>query len=175
MWTNQNATGNLEEGDVVPYPPVLPMQAVSNRVQMLTIPEILKELEPYTGRFPKKAMPAAIRQREAIMPELLRVLEAVAAAPADWAQREDNMLPVFAIFLLAQFREKPAYPLLVTILSAPGGRRLVNLSGACLKSTREYLQMRNLSAGIVLLFAAQYLVLPLHEASAAGALGCWLF
>jgi len=44
----------------------------------MTIPEILKELEPHTGRFPKKAMQAAIEQREAITPELLRVVEAVA-------------------------------------------------------------------------------------------------
>src|SRR5664279_367382 len=86
----------------------------------MTIPEILKELEPYTGKFPMKAMRAAIEQREAITPELLRVLESVAAAPADWAGRKDNMLPIFAIFLLAQFREKPAYPLLVRIVSTPG-------------------------------------------------------
>jgi hypothetical protein len=26
----------------------------------MTVPEILKELEPYTGRFPKKAMLAAV-------------------------------------------------------------------------------------------------------------------
>jgi hypothetical protein len=86
----------------------------------MTIPEILKALEPYTGRFPMKAMRSAIEQREAIMPELLRVLESVAAAPVNWAERKDNMLPVFAIFLLAQFREKPAYPLLVKIVSTPG-------------------------------------------------------
>ena len=86
----------------------------------MTIPEILKELEPYTGKFPMKAMRAAIEQREAITPELLKVLESVAATPADWAERKDNMLPMFAIFLLAQFREKPVYPLLVKIVSAPG-------------------------------------------------------
>src|SRR5271169_4044046 len=86
----------------------------------MTIPEILKELEPYTGKFPMKAMRAAIEQREAITPELLRVLESVAAAPSEWAARKDNMLPLFAIFLLAQFREKPAYSLLVKIVSAPG-------------------------------------------------------
>ncbi len=86
----------------------------------MTIPEILKKLEPYTGKFPMKAMRAAIEQREAITPELLRVLESVAAAPSEWAGRKDNMLPLFAIFLLAQFREKPAYPLLVKIVSAPG-------------------------------------------------------
>ena len=33
---------------------------------MMTIPEILKELESYTGRFPMKAMRTAIEQREAI-------------------------------------------------------------------------------------------------------------
>ena len=87
---------------------------------MMTIPEILAELEPDTGRFPREALRAAIEQREAITPELLRVLESVAAAPAEWAGRKDNMLPLFAIFLLAQFREKPAYPLLVKIVSAPG-------------------------------------------------------
>ena len=86
----------------------------------MTIPEILKELEPYTGKFPMKAMRAAIEQRESITPELLGVLESVAAAPAEWAGRKGNMLPMFAIFLLAQFREKAAYPLLVKIVSAPG-------------------------------------------------------
>jgi len=86
----------------------------------MTIPEILKELEPFTGKFPMKAMRAAIEQREAITPELLKVLESVAAAPSEWAAREDNMLPLFAIFLLAQFREKPAYPLVVKAVSAPG-------------------------------------------------------
>ena len=70
----------------------------------MTVPEILAELEPYTGRFPMEAMRAAIERREAITPELLRVLESVAAAPADWAERKDNMLPMFALFLLAQFR-----------------------------------------------------------------------
>jgi hypothetical protein len=86
----------------------------------MTISEILKELEPYTGKFPMKAMRSTIEQREAITPELLRVLESVAAAPSEWAERKDNMLPLFAIFLLAQFREKPAYPLLVKIVSASG-------------------------------------------------------
>jgi Protein of unknown function (DUF1186)/SEC-C motif len=87
---------------------------------MMTIPEILKELEPYTGRFPMKAMQAAIEQREAITPELLRVAEAIAANPTEVAQRENYMLPVFALYLLAQFREKRAYPYIVKMFSAPG-------------------------------------------------------
>src|SRR2546425_4557786 len=86
----------------------------------MTIPEILKELELYTGRFPMKAMRAAIEQREAITPELLRVVEAVADNPTEFAKRDDYMSHLFALFLLAQFREKRAYPAIVKIFSAPG-------------------------------------------------------
>jgi uncharacterized protein DUF1186/SEC-C motif-containing protein len=88
---------------------------------MMTIPEILKELEPYTGRFPMEAMKAAIEQRKAITPELLRIVEAMAANPAEVANRQDYMmLPVFVLYLLAQFREKRAYPAVVKMFSAPG-------------------------------------------------------
>jgi Protein of unknown function (DUF1186) len=89
-------------------------------MQMMTIPEILKELEPYTGRFPMQAMQAAIEQREAITPELLRVLESVAEDPVKHAEREDYMLHDFALYLLAQFREKRAYAPIVKMFSAPG-------------------------------------------------------
>ena len=86
----------------------------------MTIPEILTDLEPYTGRFPKKAMQAAIEQREAITPELLRVVETVAEDPVKHAERRGYALHLFAIYLLAQFRENRAYPLFVKIFSAPG-------------------------------------------------------
>jgi hypothetical protein len=87
---------------------------------MMTIPEILKELEPYTGKFPMDAMRAAVEQREAITPELLRVLESVAEDPVKHAEREDYMLHDFALYLLAQFREKRAYAPIVKMFSAPG-------------------------------------------------------
>lgn len=85
----------------------------------MTTPEILKELELYTGRFPEAALKAAIEQREAITPELLRELENVANNPAKWADEQNHMLHLFAMFLLAQFREKRAYPLIAKIVSAP--------------------------------------------------------
>ncbi len=85
----------------------------------MTIAEILKELEPYTGTFPMKAMRTAIEQREAITPELLRVLEAVAENPEHYARGGDHKL-VYALYLLAQFREKRAYPFIVKMFSAPG-------------------------------------------------------
>ena len=86
----------------------------------MTISEILKELEPYTGHFPKAAMRAAIEQREAITPELLRVLENAAENPVKIAAQQGYLLHVFALYLLAQFREKRAYPLIVKMFSAPG-------------------------------------------------------
>ncbi len=86
----------------------------------MTVPEILKELEPYTGRFPMQAIRAAIAHREAITPELLRVVEAVAQDPVAFAAREGYMLHLFAMYLLAQFREQRAYRPLVKMFSAPG-------------------------------------------------------
>jgi hypothetical protein len=67
-----------------------------------------------------KAMKAAIEQREAITPELLRVLEAVAENPLAFAKRPDYMLHLFAMHLLAQFREKRAYAPIAKMFSAPG-------------------------------------------------------
>ena len=67
-----------------------------------------------------KALRAAVEQREAITPELLRVVEAVAANPLEFARREDQMLHLFAIYLLAQFRETRAYRPIVKMFSAPG-------------------------------------------------------
>ena len=72
------------------------MRAAHDRVQMMTIPEILKELEPYTGRFPMKAMRAAFEQHEAITPELLRVVETVAKEPVQ-PELKDYMLALFAV------------------------------------------------------------------------------
>jgi hypothetical protein len=67
-----------------------------------------------------QAMQTAIEQREAITPELLRVLEAVAENPVAFAKRQDYMLHLFALFLLAQFREKRAYAPIVKMFSGPG-------------------------------------------------------
>ncbi|MCX6929225.1 MAG: DUF1186 domain-containing protein, partial [Verrucomicrobia bacterium] len=57
---------------------------------------------------------------EAITPELLRVLESVAEDPVKHVERKDYMLHDFALYLLAQFREKRAYAPIVKMFSAPG-------------------------------------------------------
>jgi hypothetical protein len=67
------------------------------------------------------AMRAAVEQREAITPELLRVLETAAKNPVKFAEQKGYMLHLFAMYLLAQFREKRAYRPCVKMFSATGG------------------------------------------------------
>jgi hypothetical protein len=58
-------------------------------------------------------------QQEEVTPRLLRALEEAAQAPGKFASQE-NMLHMFATYLLAQFRDKRAYRPLTGILAAPG-------------------------------------------------------
>jgi hypothetical protein len=61
----------------------------------------------------------AIAQREAITPELLRVL-AEAQHNIEHLIESDSMAHIYAMYLLAQFREPRAYPLIVEFFSIPG-------------------------------------------------------
>jgi hypothetical protein len=84
------------------------------------IETIRQELEFYTGRFPNDAVRAAIEQREAVTPLLLDALQKVAEDPQEMIREPNLMLPTCAMYLLAQFREQAAYPLLVKFFSTPG-------------------------------------------------------
>jgi hypothetical protein len=84
------------------------------------IETIRQELEFYTGRFPADAVRAAIEQREAVTPVLLDALQKVAEDPGEMERKPNLMLPTYAMFLLAQFREQAAYPLLTKFFSTPG-------------------------------------------------------
>lgn len=84
------------------------------------VDEIIAELEKVERRFPEAAVRAAIAQREAITPILLERLQRTADDPEEFLETENSLLPMYAMFLLAQFRERAAYPLLVKLFSAPG-------------------------------------------------------
>lgn len=80
----------------------------------MTVAETLDQLSyGYHGRFPRKAFLAAVEQREAITPGLLSILEHAIANPEEVAQDRDYMGPLCAMYLLAEFREPRAYPLLI--------------------------------------------------------------
>ncbi len=76
---------------------------------------ILEELQQNRGYFPREAVEEAIRRREEIVPHLLRSLEEVCAGQIEPAEEESYFLHVYAMYLLAQFREKRAYPLIMQL------------------------------------------------------------
>jgi len=85
----------------------------------MDVQEILQQFATNTGTFPREAVAQAIAQREAITPELLRVL-AEAQHNIEDLPESDSMAHIYAMYLLAQFREPRAYPLIVEFFSIPG-------------------------------------------------------
>lgn len=86
----------------------------------MDIHQILSQLERNEGHFPKAAIREAIAHRDEIIPPLRQVLESVTRDPQAFASDQKRMIHIYAMYLLAQFRETRAYPLLVQIFSAPG-------------------------------------------------------
>jgi hypothetical protein len=86
----------------------------------MDIQQIIGELEYYDGTFPRRALKEAIASKEQITPILLKILEESTAKIQELLEQEDYMAHIYAMFLLAQFREKRAYPLIVNFFSTPG-------------------------------------------------------
>jgi hypothetical protein len=86
----------------------------------MEINKIIKELEYYTGVFPRAALVSAIEQEKQIVPELLRIVRAVRDNPQEVISDPDYMGHIYALFLLSQFREKRAYEPVIELFSLPG-------------------------------------------------------
>ena len=82
--------------------------------------EIISQLEYYDGTFPRRALKEAIASKEQITPILLNIIEESTARIQELLEQDDYMAHIYAMFLLAQFREKRAYPLMVNFFSTPG-------------------------------------------------------
>jgi hypothetical protein len=97
--------------------------------------EILHQIERHTGKFALAAVEAAVERREEVTPELLRTLEDAVNRAAQLEAEGDYMAHLYAMFLLAQFRETRAYPLVVRLASLPGDL-LDSLCGDFITSVR---------------------------------------
>jgi hypothetical protein len=84
----------------------------------MTTEEILKALAHKDRVFPREALEQAIAQKDEITPHLLKILERVVDDPEEVLDEEDSSY-LYALHLLAQFRETRAYPLVVRIASFP--------------------------------------------------------
>lgn len=76
--------------------------------------------ENSTQKFPHEAVKQAIAHKEKITPLLLRTLEDTKTNLKEIAQKPSYFLHLYALFLLAQFKETRAYPLIVDLFSVPG-------------------------------------------------------
>ncbi|HKQ79816.1 MAG TPA: DUF1186 domain-containing protein [Blastocatellia bacterium] len=84
----------------------------------MTIEDILQALSHKDDRFPREALEQAVAQKDEITPHLLRILERVADDPDEVLDRDESSY-YYALYLLAQFRETRAYPLVARIASLP--------------------------------------------------------
>ena len=84
----------------------------------MTVEEILIALSHKDNRFPREALEQATARKDEITPHLLKILERVADDPDEAIDQEDSAY-LYALYLLAQFRETRAYPLVVRIASLP--------------------------------------------------------
>jgi hypothetical protein len=83
------------------------------------VSHVMLDLMPKTGGFPREALIRAVALREHITPRLLGFIE-YAEEYARGIEEIMSMLHLYALYLLAQFREKRAYPLIINFFSLPG-------------------------------------------------------
>jgi hypothetical protein len=99
----------------------------------MEIDEIIEQLEWFDGKFEREAVEAAIARKDEVIPELLLVLEEIADPELAAGLDADGeyMAHLYAMYLLAQFRETRAYPLMVRIALLPSDL-LESLFGDCI-------------------------------------------
>ena len=98
----------------------------------MTPAEIIRQLQhiPDQADFApyQAALLAAADQREAITPELIAALDRASADPAHYLKHHEDCVHLFAIYLLAQFRERRALDAFLRFLSLPG-EQSIDLTG----------------------------------------------
>ncbi len=86
----------------------------------MQLSEIISELENNNGKLPRQALERAIEEREAITPLLLDILSNCKNNLEELSNKPDYILHICAFYLLAQFREPLAYPIIIDFFSIPG-------------------------------------------------------
>ena len=85
----------------------------------MEIEELFSHLDQYRGPFPNHLVEEIIARREEIILAFLEMLEDIDRNPDPWTADQERMVHIYAMYLLALFRETRAYPLLVKIFCSP--------------------------------------------------------
>ena len=93
-------------------------------IQQLTVKqesiEILNALKTYDGIYKKKQVDAAIELKEEITPSLIEILENVLSNnQTEYMEDNDYFGHIYAIFLLAHFKENKAHKIIIDLCSLP--------------------------------------------------------
>ena len=88
----------------------------------MTIEEVILELRQTHRRVPEAALRSAASHRKAITPVLIHALETVIAA-SDAPDSATLQLATYGTYLLAEFREAKAFPLLLRLFALAGPTR----------------------------------------------------
>ncbi len=84
----------------------------------MEINEIIEQLKYYTETLPKEALKQAIEHKEEITPKLIEMLEYTKNNLEKIFYEEDEFFGyTYAYFLLAEYREKKAFPYLIDLLN----------------------------------------------------------
>ena len=84
----------------------------------MKVNDIIEQLKYYTEELPKEAIKQAIQQKEKITPKLLEMLEYTKNNLDEICNEKDEFFGyIYAIFLLAEFKEKKAFPYLIDLLN----------------------------------------------------------
>jgi hypothetical protein len=82
--------------------------------------QILEELAFDGSHLPREAIEAAVVNREEITPHLLKILQEAVERVDEVIENDNYQGHLYAIYLLAQFRETKAFPLICQLISFPG-------------------------------------------------------
>lgn len=85
----------------------------------MDIQKVLTELESQDLTFPREALEFTIANRDVMIPELVKILARAVENYEELLDQENYMGHSYAMYLLAQFREKSAYQLIIQLSSLP--------------------------------------------------------
>ncbi|RCJ31915.1 hypothetical protein A6769_29280 [Nostoc punctiforme NIES-2108] len=144
----------------------------------MQLEKILAQLKTNTGKFPHLALKRAIEEQEAITPILLSTLERLSDNMEELLDKTDYLLHIYALYLLAQFRESLAYPLIIKFFVLAGevsldvtgdvvtedlGRILASVSGGDIEPLKQLVKNQKVNEYVRSAALQAFLVLVAQE------------
>ena len=81
--------------------------------------ELIKEIEYNNGKFPEVQLKEIINRKEEFIPDLLEILKNAKENYEEVLEKHDYFAHIYATFLLAQFKEKQSFEMIIDLISLP--------------------------------------------------------